>query len=58
MREADDGDTVHTCSRRRVFTKELEAGEVDEHVREQVGTLEEDAGKLRHDFAGAFDTRS
>lgn len=58
MRESDDGNAVHTRSRSRVFTEELEAGQVDEHVREQVGTLEENAGKLRHNFTGALDARS
>ena len=41
----------------RVLAEQLEAGQVDEHVREQVGAVEQHARELRHDLAGALDPR-
>ncbi len=40
-----------------MLADQVEAGEIDEHVREQIGALEQEAGQARHDLAGALDAR-
>ncbi len=51
----DERDAVHACRRGPMLAEQLEAREIDEHVREQVRPLDQHARELRHDLAGLLD---
>ena len=55
MRASDERDRVHARRGAGVLAEQLEAGQVDQYVREQVRAVEEDARELRHDLARALD---
>ena len=57
VRPTDERDGIATCRRGAVFAEELETGQIDEDVREQVRTFEEHARELRHDLAGFLGAR-
>src|SRR5512140_1797487 len=58
VRTADEGDCVHARRSTRVLAEQFEAGEVHEHMCEQICAFEQHPRELRHDFTRLFDTRS